>query len=291
MITNQNSKTILNGKEVANILCNKLKEKVELLVKSNKRIPGLSVVIVGENPASIAYVKNKEKRANGIGFHTEVHRLNEDVTEDKVISTIEYLNSQNNIDGILVQLPLPPHLNTERIINSISPNKDVDGLHPNNMGKLACGQKGLVPCTPKGIIEILHHYNFTTKGKNAVVIGRSNLVGKPISLLLLQEDATVTIVHSKTLDIKHFTKQADILICAIGKPLFIKKEHVKEESIIIDVGINKIADGETYKLVGDVDFNDVLPICKAITPVPGGIGQMTVAMLMKNTFQAYENIN
>lgn len=279
---------ILDGKVVSEAILKNVKAEITEIKSSGQRVPGLAVVLVGNDPASQAYVGSKEKKSIELGIYSEVHRLPDTTSEEDLIKVISSLNKSINIDGILVQLPLPKHINSDKIINSISPSKDVDGLHPHNLGKLVSSKQCLKPCTPLGVIEILKHYSISIEGKNVVVIGRSILVGKPVSLLLLENNATVTIAHSKTKDLKSICKNADILITAIGKPKFVKKDWVKETTIVVDVGINKIIENDKPKLVGDVDFNDVAPHCKAITPVPGGVGPVTIAMLMSNTLTAYK---
>ena len=281
---------ILNGHEVSHAIRNKIQNNINELKKQNKRMPGLAVVLVGENPSSITYVKNKEKACKEIGIYSEVHKLETSIKETDLIKHINALNNNKNIDGIIVQLPLPIHIKQENIIKTVDPNKDVDGLHPINLGKLISGEKGFIPCTPLGVIEILKHYSINIEGMHAVVVGRSNLVGKPLSILLLSQNATVTTTHSKTNNLEEITKQADILISAIGKPKLIKRNFVKEDAIIIDVGINRIYENDLPKLVGDVDFESVKDICQAITPVPGGVGPVTVSMLLSNTLLAY-NLN
>lgn len=279
---------IIDGKSFADLMQSKIKIEVDNLRSKNKRVPGLGVILVGDNLASTTYVRNKENTSKKLGFYSEGLKLPKDTKENEIINQIHALNKNTNIDGILIQLPLPPHLKPENIIEAIDPRKDVDGLHPINLGKLFMGEQLLEPCTPQGIIELLKHYSINLKGSNVVIIGRSILVGKPLALLLLREDASVTIVHSKTKNIQDITKKADILIAAIGKPKFITKEWIKENSVIIDVGINQITESGKNKLVGDVDFEGVKPYVRAITPVPGGIGPVTVAMLMKNTLEAYK---
>lgn len=279
---------ILNGRDVAAEVQKKIIAEVNTFKLKDKRPPGLAVILVGENPASYTYVKNKEKTCIALSFYSKVHRLPTNISENELIQLINSLNNDTKIDGILVQLPLPIHIKQENIINEINPRKDVDGLHPSNLGKLLSGQKCLKPCTPLAVLQILKYYSINLNGISAVVIGRSTLVGKPLSLLLLRENATVTLVHSKSENIENITKSADILIAAVGKANLVKRNWVKKDAIIIDVGINKVTEGETSKLVGDVDFNDVSPICQAITPVPGGVGPVTIAMLMHNTFEAYK---
>ena len=282
---------ILDGKAYAKEILHHIKSEVDILKLQNKRMPGLAVILVGENPSSITYVNNKEKKCKENGIYSEVHRLPTNITEKELLSVIDLLNRNSLIDGIITQLPLPFHIKTEKITEYISPGKDVDGLHPYNIGKLISGQEGLKPCTPKGILGILKHYSINLEGMSTVVIGRSHLVGKPVSLLLLNEHATVTMTHSKTKNLQDLTRSANLLICAIGKPKLIKKDWVKKDAIIIDVGINIIHENGKPILVGDVDFDDVSSVCKAITPVPGGIGPVTVAMLLANTLEAYKKRN
>lgn len=278
---------ILNGRNVADEVLGKIKVTVETLKAQNKRVPGLAVILVGDNPASQTYIKNKTKTTKKIGFYSEIHKLPASTQTKEVITLITSLNSNKNIDGILVQLPLPQHIKGEIVLSSIDPNKDVDGLHPFNLGKLLSSQICIKPCTPNGVIQILKHYSIDIAGKLVVIVGRSTLVGKPLSILLLNENATVTTVHSKTKDIEKITKSADILISAVGKPRLINKNWIKPGVIIVDIGINEVIENGKAKLVGDVDFESVIPICKAITPVPGGVGPMTIAMLMENTLLAY----
>ncbi len=280
---------LLNGREVATEVLKNVANEINTIKSNNKRVPGLAVLLVGDNPASKTYVNNKEKACNNIGIYSEVHKFQDNINQENLKERLEQLNNDNKIDGILLQLPLPSHLNSQKLINAINPKKDVDGLNPVNLGKLMSGQQCLKPCTPLGIIEILKHYSINITGAQVVVIGRSPLVGKPVSLLLLEKNASVTVVHSKSKNIEQITKTADILVCAIGKPKLVKKDWVKPGVIIIDVGINKITEQGKDKLVGDVDFEDVKAICKAITPVPGGVGPVTIAMLLSNTLEAYKN--
>ena len=271
---------ILDGKNLSLILQENLKEKVNKLNEN----PSLTVILVGENKASQIYVKNKENVAKNIGINTNTIHLSKNTTTNELLSIIDKLNDDEYVNGILVQLPLPSHINENIILNRISPKKDVDGFSPVNIGKLITGNKEvLVPCTPLGIIKLLNYYNVKLEGKNVVIVGRSNIVGKPLIHLLLNENATVTIAHSKSNNLKDITKQADILIVAIGKPNFITKDFVKNNSIVIDVGINRI----NRSIVGDVDFNDVINKVSLITPVPGGIGPLTITMLMEQTYKAY----
>lgn len=282
---------ILEGKLISSQIKEELKEKTKTLVGKNFNPPGLAVLLVGENPASHAYVKSKEKACLDLGYNSIVHRVNGEITEQEVLNIINEWNKNPEIHGILVQLPLPKHIDESKVILSINPEKDVDGFHPENFGRLVIGLDAHYPCTPAGILEILKRYGIETIGKHAVVLGRSNIVGKPITNLMYQKhlaNSIVTIVHTATKNFRYYTKQADILIAAIGSPNFIKRDDVKEGVVIIDVGINRIeADNEKgYKIVGDVDYNDVFEKCSAITPVPGGIGLMTIAMLMQNTYNA-----
>jgi len=288
MKTINSSPLLLNGREVANEVLKNVKIEINEIKASGKRAPGLAVVLVGNDPASETYVGSKEKKSLELGIYSEVYKLLDTTTEEELIDIINLLNKNKNIDGILVQLPLPKHINTEKIIRTINPSKDVDGLHPFNLGKLISRERCLKPCTPLGVMEILKQYSIDIQGKKAVVIGRSILVGKPISLLLLDKNATVTIAHSKTQNLEDVCREADILVAAIGKPKFVKKDWIKKGAVVIDVGINRILENDKGKLVGDVDFENVSPLCKAITPVPGGVGPVTIAMLMSNTLEAYK---
>lgn len=281
---------ILDGHAYAKEIIHHIKSELDLYKLQNKRAPGLAVILVGDNPSSITYVTNKENKCKELGYYSEVHKLSSETSEKDIINLIKELNKSKKIDGIIIQLPLPKHINQQNIIENLDPMKDTDGLHPENLGKLLSGKDCFQPCTPKGIIGILKYYNIDLTGKHAVVVGRSNLVGKPASLLLLKENCTVTMTHSKTKNIADLTKDADILICAIGKEKLVTKDWIKKDSVIIDVGINVIYENGKRKLTGDVDFESVAPICKAITPVPGGIGPVTVAMLMANTLEAYKRM-
>lgn len=276
------SAKILSGKELSLKIKKDLEEEVNQLIDKGV-IPGLAVVIVGDNSASRIYVNGKRKMCAEIGIKSYEYALNGDCSEEELISLIKELNVNEDINGILVQLPLPKHMDESKIIKSIDPNKDVDGFHPESVAGIMLGKPKFIPCTPFGIIEILESNNIQVEGKRCVVIGRSNIVGKPISLLLLAKNATVTMCHSKTLNLNEITKMADILIVAIGIPKFIKKDMVKKDAIVIDVGINRLED---KKIVGDVDFEEVKEVASAITPVPGGVGIMTKIMLMKNTIKA-----
>jgi methylenetetrahydrofolate dehydrogenase (NADP+)/methenyltetrahydrofolate cyclohydrolase len=273
---------LINGKEISAILKDELKEEVSRL-KTEGKSCCLAVIQVGNDPASSVYVGNKKKACAYIGIESLSYELPEETSEEELLSLIDRLNKDNQVHGILCQLPLPKHINEDKVIQTISPKKDVDGFHPQNVGALVIGQKGFVSCTPAGIIELLHRSNVKIDGKHCVVVGRSNIVGKPMSLLMLRENATVTVCHSHTKDLKSICKQADILIVAIGKPKFITSEYVKEGAVVIDVGIHR---NESNKLCGDVDFDDVCEHTSAITPVPGGVGPMTIAMLMKNCVEA-----
>ncbi len=273
---------IINGKEIAQIIKDEMKTEVAELKKAGKSCC-LAVIQVGNDPASTVYVSNKKKACEYIGIDSLSYELPEETTEEELLTLIDKLNTDTAVHGILCQLPLPKHINEKTVLNRISPKKDVDGFHPQNVGALVVGDFGFVSCTPAGIIELLKRSNVEMQGKHCVVIGRSNIVGKPMALLMLRENATVTICHSKTQNLKEICKEADILIVAIGKPLFVTKEYVKEGAVVIDVGIHR---DENNKLCGDVDYKDVEPICSAITPVPGGVGPMTICMLMKNCIEA-----
>lgn len=280
---------IIDGKRISQEIKDELKEKVAALKKEG--IEGtLAVIQVGNDPASSVYVNNKKKACEYIGIGSLSYELPEETTEEELLALIEKLNNDDKVNGILVQLPVPKHIDEEKIIKTISPEKDVDGFHPENVGNLVTGGKGFVSCTPAGIIQLLKRSNVTIEGKNCVVIGRSNIVGKPMALLMLRENATVTIAHSKTQNLKELCKQADILIVAIGKPRFITADYVKEGAVVIDVGIHREAkevEGKTVnKLCGDVNYEDVAEHTSAITPVPGGVGPMTIAMLMNNCVEA-----
>jgi len=279
------SARLLEGKKFATQIKDMVKQEVQLLAEVHGITPGLAVIIVGENPASKVYVANKHKSCTEIGMYSEVVQMPENVTKQELVAQIEALNADPAIDGILLQLPLPKHLQAyeAEFLNTIDPSKDVDGFHPVNVGKLAIGQEHLVPCTPCGCIKMLELADLEIAGKHAVIIGRSNIVGKPMASLLLARHATVTICHSRTVDLASITRQADILVVAIGKPNFVTKDMVKSGAVVIDVGINRIAE---KKLVGDVDFEQVKEVAGAITPVPGGVGLLTIAMLLSNTVKA-----
>ncbi len=278
---------IIDGKLVSNHIRQQiLIDAQEILMKDGVQ-PGLAVIIVGNNPASEVYVRNKVKSCVECGIKSFHYALAEDTAEDELLNLIDQLNDNKEVNGILVQLPLPKHLNEQKILAKINPIKDVDGFSSYQMGCLALGLPALTACTPTGVIELLKYYNIDIVGKKAVVIGRSNIVGKPMALLLLQNNATVTIAHSRTQNIKDVAKAADILVVAIGKPKFVSADMVKEGAVVIDVGINRTADG----LKGDVDYDEVSKIASAITPVPGGVGPMTITMLLKNTIAAYNQQN
>lgn len=274
--------TLINGKEIAQQMKDELKMQAEDLKKNGKTVT-LAVVQVGIDPASTVYVRNKKKACEYIGIESLSYELEESTTQTQLLGLIDELNKAENVNGILVQLPLPKHINEDCIIKAISPKKDVDGFHPETIGNVFIGGDGFIPCTPAGIIELLKRSNIPLQGKECVVLGRSNNVGKPAALLMLRENATVTIAHSKTANLKEITKRADILIVAMGQPKFVTKEYVKSGAVIIDVGIHR---NEQNQLCGDVDFDDVEEIVSAITPVPGGVGPMTVTMLMKNCLKA-----
>lgn len=275
----------INGKEISLKRKDELKIKINQLKEQGKRIPKLVVVLVGDNQASQTYVRNKEKACTYVGMLSEVIRLEASICEEELIDVIENLNKDENVDGILVQLPLPQHIHEEKILDLIDPAKDVDGFHPSNVAKLLLGQNGLVPCTPQGMMVLLDEINCDLTGKEVVVVGRSNIVGKPVALLCLHKNATVTIAHSRTANLKEVCQRADVLIAAIGQAKFFNHEYIKPGAIVLDVGMDR---DENNKLCGDVDFDDVKDIASYITPVPGGVGPMTIAMLLENTLQAYQ---
>ena len=278
---------IINGKKIAETFRQKLKKQI-IEIKSNfKTVPGLTVILIGEDPASKIYVKNKEKFSKEIGIDSKVIRYPENIEEKVVLEKIVELNKNKKVSGILVQLPLPKHINKQKVIETILPEKDVDGFHPINVGNLSSGYDSKIPCTPLGCFLLLKEVEKNLSGKHAVVIGRSNLNGKPMAQLLLKENCTVTITHSKTKDLKSECNRADIIIAAVGKPKLVKGDWVKKDAIVIDVGINKTTDG----IVGDVDFNEVSKVARAITPVPGGVGPMTIACLLRNTVECFKRAN
>ncbi len=271
--------TIIDGK----IISAQVKDECKERVKNEDLDITLAVIQVGNDPASTVYVGNKKKACEYIGIHSLAYELPEETTEEELLRVVRELNENDSVNGILVQLPLPSHINEDRVIETISPKKDVDGFHPQSVGALSIGQPGFVSCTPAGIIELLKRSGVETDGRECVIVGRSNIVGKPMATLMLRENATVTICHSHTKNLKEVTKRADILIVAIGKPRFITADYVKQGAVVIDVGIHRPEGG---KLCGDVDFDSVEPVASAITPVPGGVGPMTIAMLMKNCVEA-----
>jgi len=275
---------IINGKKVAADLRGELKKKVVELKSSYNAIPGLTVILVGEDLPSKIYVKNKEKSAIEVGINSEVLRYSDNVEEQVVLNKIKELNKNDKVSGILVQLPLPKHINKRKVIETIDPKKDVDGLHPVNVGNLSSGYNSTIPCTPLGCYLLIKNTEKNLNGKHAVIIGRSNLNGKPMTQLLLKENCTVTITHSKTKDLKSECSRADIIVAAAGRPKLVKGDWVKKGAIVIDVGINKTDNG----LVGDVDFDEVSKVAKAITPVPGGVGPMTIACLLNNTVECFK---
>lgn len=275
---------IIDGKKISAEIKDELKEKVAALKAEGKEIT-LAVIQVGNDPASTVYVGNKKKSCAYIGIRSLAYELPEDTTEKELLSLVEQLNESRDVHGILVQLPLPKQINEDKIIKAIAPAKDVDGFHPQSVGALSIGQPGFVSCTPAGIIQLLKRSGIEIDGKECVIVGRSNIVGKPMALLLLRENGTVTVCHSHTKNLKDVCKRADILVAAIGKPKFFDHEYVKEGAVVIDVGIHR---NENNKLCGDVDYEDVFPHVSAITPVPGGVGPMTIAMLMYNCVQAAE---
>lgn len=276
------SQHIIDGKQLVSDIRGSIKEEVESLAAEGFR-PGLAVVLVGDDPASAVYVRNKAKACEQVGIYSEVHRLPAETTEAELLELVEKLNRSANIHGILVQLPLPKHISEDAVIDAIAVEKDVDGFHPINVGNLSIGKPSLLPCTPAGVIEIIKRTGTVISGKRAVVIGRSNIVGKPVAMLLLRENATVTVCHSRTENMKDICREADILVVAVGKAKFVTKEFVKPGAVVVDVGINRLDNG---KLAGDVDFDDVVDTAGPITPVPGVVGPMTITMLLQNTLQA-----
>lgn len=275
---------IINGKEIAEAVRQEIRKEVEDL-KAKGYVPGLAVILVGDNQASQTYVRNKEKACLDLGMHSVLIKKPATLTQEELIENINELNQDDSIHGILVQLPLPKHINETAIIEAISPEKDVDGFHPINIGRMMTGQNAFLPCTPYGCMVMLQHINYNLEGKHVVVVGRSNIVGKPAAQLALNANATVTICHSKTKDLAYFTKQADVIIAAVGKRNTITADHIKEGAVIIDVGMNRNDEG---KLCGDVDYEGVLEKASYVTPVPGGVGPMTITMLMKNTVQSVQ---
>ena len=284
---------ILDGKKVSEDIKNEIKILVDQLKLKNKRPPHLAAILVGSDGASLTYVSSKVKACNQVGFKSSLFRFDDKISEKELLNHIEILNLDKEIDGFIVQLPLPKQIDEEKVLLSINPEKDVDGFHPSNFGRMALEMDSFIPATPHGIIELLERYKINTKGKHCIVLGRSQIVGRPISILMSQKiksgNATVTLAHSQTKNLETLTKTADIIISALGIPEFIKPHMVKKGSIIIDVGITRVKDSSNkkgYIIKGDVDFDNVSPICSYITPVPGGVGPMTIAMLLKNTLRA-----
>ena len=277
--------TLIDGKATGKAIRDRIRETVEERIKKGLRVPGLAVVIVGDDPASQVYVRNKHKACEEVGFLSSVYRLDADTTEDELLALVDALNRDDEIDGILVQLPLPRHLNAKTVIAHIDPEKDVDAFHTENVGKIMLGEEGFAPCTPSGVMSLLKAYDIDPAGKECVVVGRSNIVGKPMAMLLLHQNATVTIAHSKTKNLAEVTRRADILVVAVGRAKFITADMVKDGAVVIDVGMNR---DDCGKLCGDVDFDTVAPKCSFITPVPGGVGPMTITTLLENTLLSAE---
>jgi len=286
--------TILDGKKIAQDIRNEIKADIKRLKSSGSEVPGLVVILVGDNPASESYVKGKAKACEEIGMRAKTEKYSAEMKEDDLLHLIEFYNNNRQFNGILVQLPLPKHIDEDKVIEAISPKKDVDGFHPISVGNLVIGKPAFRSCTPAGIQELLIRYNIETKGKHLVVLGRSNIVGKPIANIMLQKkefaNSIVTVCHSAAPDVSYYTKQADFLIAAMGSPKFVKADMVKYGVVVIDVGINRVEDKAAkkgYRLVGDVDFDEVSKKASYITPVPGGVGPMTIAMLLKNTYEGF----
>lgn len=284
---------LIDGKEISNQIKEEIKKEVADMIDSGKDAPHLAAVLVGDDPASQTYVKNKEKACKRVGMLSSVYEMPADTTQKELLETVDFLNNDPDIDGFIVQLPLPDHIDEDAVIQAIKPEKDVDGFHPVNLGKMMLGQPAFLSATPNGILEMLERSNIDTEGKHCVVLGRSNIVGRPISVLMSQKakpgNATVTVCHSRTENLEKYIKEADILIAAMGKQEFVKGDMVKDNAVVIDVGIHRVADDtkkKGYRLVGDVDFEEVKKKASAITPVPGGVGPMTIASLLKNTLKA-----
>jgi methylenetetrahydrofolate dehydrogenase (NADP+)/methenyltetrahydrofolate cyclohydrolase len=277
---------LLDGKSLAKKIEEKVSFEAKEFKKETGRVPGLAVILVGHDPASQAYVGMKKKACDRAGFYSVTHEMPDDISQEAIIKTIEMMNQNPNIDGILIQLPLPSHIDTTKILEVVAPSKDVDGFHPFNVGRLATGLDGFVPCTPLGVMELLSEYNIDPKGKNAVIVGASNIVGKPMAALLLNANATVTITHIHTKDLRSHTLQADMLFVGAGVINLIREDMISEGCVVVDIGINRAEDG---RLVGDVDFDAVAPKSSYITPVPGGVGPMTISMLLSNTLKAAKN--
>lgn len=274
---------IINGKIVSEKLRKELKKDISEFINNTGHTPGLAVIVVGDDPASAVYVRNKHKACLEVGINSFEIAYPANTTEDELIEKIKELNEDRSVDGILVQLPLPSHINEESVINSITPEKDVDAFSPSNVGRIMIGNYKLLPCTPAGVMELLYHYDVEIEGKECVVIGRSNIVGKPMAMLLMEQNGTVTVCHSRTKELSSICRRADIIVVAIGKPEFLRSDMVKPGAVVIDVGINRTSEG---KLVGDVAFDQVSQVASKITPVPGGVGPMTITMLLKNTLSA-----
>ncbi len=285
---------IIDGKLIAKKVKDEIKTEVAGLIDNNDSTPHLVAIIVGDDPASQTYVASKEKAARSVGITSSVYKFPTDISEEELLNTIDFINNDDEINGLIVQLPLPEHISVSKVIESIDPEKDVDGFHPINVGKMVIGQPSFISATPAGVLELLKRYKIETEGKHCVVLGRSNIVGSPLSILMSKKsypgNSTVTVCHSKTKDLSSIIKQADILICAIGSPQFVKADMIKPGAVVIDVGIHRIpADNEKgYKIVGDVDFEDVRRETSYITPVPGGVGPMTIAMLLSNTLLSFK---
>jgi len=284
---------VIDGKKTAETIKSEIKAKVAKLIDDHDKAPHLAAIIVGEDPASQTYVAAKEKAAQSVGIVSSVYRYPESLTEDELLKAVDFLNSDDEVDGFIVQLPLPKHIDVDKVIARVSPDKDVDGFHPMNVGKMVLGQAGFVSATPAGIVELLKRYKIETEGKHVVVLGRSNIVGSPVSILMSKKanpgNATVTLCHSKTNHLEDIMKSADILICALGQPEFVKAHMVKQGAVVIDVGVHRVEakNEKGFKLVGDVAYNEVAVKAGYITPVPGGVGPMTIAMLLQNTLKAH----
>ncbi|MBO5051187.1 MAG: bifunctional methylenetetrahydrofolate dehydrogenase/methenyltetrahydrofolate cyclohydrolase FolD [Clostridia bacterium] len=276
---------MIDGKLVSAQLRQELKEQTSAFIAQTGVTPGLAVILVGDDPASAVYVRNKHRACEEVGMYSAVHKLPAETSESELLALIDKLNADDAIHGILVQLPLPKHISEERVVLAIDPSKDVDAFHPSNVGKIMLGNYRFLPCTPAGVMALLRHYEIEVEGKHCVVVGRSNIVGKPQALLLLEKNGTVTVCHSRTKNLADITRQADVLVAAVGRPRFITADMVKDGAVVIDVGINRLPDG---KLCGDVDFAAVEEKAAAITPVPGGVGPMTITMLLQNTLRAAE---
>ncbi len=290
--------TLLDGKRVAGEIGREIANEVHAIVESGHEPPHLAAILVGHDGGSETYVKNKIRTCEELGFRSTLVRFDNDITEEELLKEVGKMNQDDNIDGFIVQLPLPKHIDEQKVIEAIDPSKDVDGFHPINIGKMSIGLPGFVSATPAGILELMKRYNIETQGKHCVVLGRSNIVGKPVALLMLQKaypgDATITVCHSRTKDIEEICRTADIIIAALGSPYFLKENMIKEGAVVIDVGTTRIPDNSRksgYRLAGDVDFDNVAPHCSYISPVPGGVGPMTIITLMKNTLIAWHRRN